>query len=157
MAFYLLTYFNDVNVGKKIWINSHEQRQEKMKQNWERQKKHGKRKQRWWKWLQWNEIANLNSLKPFEFEPKTNIEDMNSIRSDDEEEGAEYKVKRQVTLSGVSLVQRQPLANFLQNRCQACNLIKKGLQHRCFPMKFTKFLSKPFFTEHLYSGGCFWK
>ena len=99
-----------------------------MKQNWERQKKHGKRKQRWWKWLQWNEIANLNSLKSFEFEPKTNIEDMNSIRSDDEEEGAEYKVKRQVTLSSVSLVQRQPLANFLQNRCQACNFIKKELQ-----------------------------
>ena len=30
-----------------------------------------------------NEIPDLNSLKPFEFEPKTNME-----------EGAEYKVKR---------------------------------------------------------------
>ena len=41
-----------------------------------------------------NEIPDLNSLKPFEFEPKTNIRDINSSSSDDEEEGAEYKVKR---------------------------------------------------------------
>ena len=40
-----------------------------------------------------NEIPDLNSLKPFEFEPKTNIEDSNSNSSDDEEEGAENKVK----------------------------------------------------------------
>ena len=38
------------------------------------------------------EIPDLNSLKPFEFEPKTN-RDINSSSSDDEE-GAEYKVKR---------------------------------------------------------------
>ena len=36
-----------------------------------------------WKW-------DLNSLKPFEFEPKANIRDINSSSSDDEEEGAEY-------------------------------------------------------------------
>ena len=41
-----------------------------------------------------NEIPDLNSLKPFEFEPKTNIGDINSSSSSDEEEGAEYKVKR---------------------------------------------------------------
>ena len=40
-----------------------------------------------------NEIPDLNSLKPFEFEPKTNIRDINSSSSDDEE-GAEYRVKR---------------------------------------------------------------
>ena len=40
-----------------------------------------------------NEIADLNSLKPFEFEPKTNIGNTNSSSSDDEE-GAEYKIKR---------------------------------------------------------------
>ena len=39
-----------------------------------------------------NEIPN--SLKPFEFEPKANIGDINSRSSDDEEEVAEYKVKR---------------------------------------------------------------
>ena len=40
-----------------------------------------------------NEIPDLNSLKPFEFEPKTNMGDIISSSSDDEEEGAEYKVK----------------------------------------------------------------
>ena len=38
-----------------------------------------------------NEIPDLNSLKPFK--SKTNI-DINSSSSDDEEEGAEYKVKQ---------------------------------------------------------------
>ena len=33
-------------------------------------------------------------MKPFEFEPKTNIRDINSSSSDDEEEGGECKVKR---------------------------------------------------------------
>ena len=41
-----------------------------------------------------NEISDLNSLKPFEFEPKLNTGDINSSSNDDEEEGAEYKVKR---------------------------------------------------------------
>ena len=41
-----------------------------------------------------NEIPDLNSLKPFEFEPKANIGDINSSSSDDEEEGGEYKVKQ---------------------------------------------------------------
>ena len=41
-----------------------------------------------------SEIPDLNSLKPFEFETKTNIGDINSNSSDDQEEGAEYKVKR---------------------------------------------------------------
>ena len=34
-------------------------------------------------------------------------------------------------------------------------LSKKRLWHRCFPVRFAKFLSAAFFTEH--SGGCFWK
>ena len=41
-----------------------------------------------------NEILDSNYLKSFEFEPKTNIGDINSSSSDDEEEGAKYKVKR---------------------------------------------------------------
>ena len=41
-----------------------------------------------------NEIPDLKYLKPFEFEPKTNIEDINSSSSDDEEEGIEDKVKQ---------------------------------------------------------------
>ena len=35
-----------------------------------------------------------NSLNTFGFELKTNIGDINNSSSDDEEEGAEYKVKR---------------------------------------------------------------
>ena len=31
----------------------------------------------------------------------------------------------------------------------ACSFIKKRLQHRCFPVKFGKFLRIPFLTEHL--------
>ena len=41
-----------------------------------------------------NKIPDLNSLELSEFEPKTNIRDIKSSSSDDEEEGAEYKVKR---------------------------------------------------------------
>ena len=42
-----------------------------------------------------NEIPDLNSLKPFKFEPKTNIGDIiSSSSSNDENEGVEYKVKR---------------------------------------------------------------
>ena len=40
--------------------------------------------------LRENEIPDLNSLKPFEFEPKVSIGDINSS-SDDEEEGANIK------------------------------------------------------------------
>ena len=35
---------------------------------------------------------------------------------------------------------------------QACNFIKKRLQHRCFPVKFVKFLRTPF--SHNTSRGC---
>ena len=38
-----------------------------------------------------NEIPDLNTLNPFKFEPKTNIGDIISSSSDDEEEGVEYK------------------------------------------------------------------
>ena len=32
---------------------------------------------------------------------------------------------------------------------KACNFIIKRLQHRCFPVKFEKFLRTPFVTKHL--------
>ena len=35
---------------------------------------------------------------------------------------------------------------------KACNFIHKILQHRCFPVKFGKFLRTPLFTEH---GCCY--
>ena len=61
-----------------------------MKQNWERQKKTWKKKLTTIKVIQWK--WDLNSLKPFKFEPKTKIGDIISSSNDDEEEGAEYKV-----------------------------------------------------------------
>ena len=78
MAFYLLTYFNDVNVGRNILINSHEQLQEKMKKKTEEDRKNTDESD-----FSENEIPDLNSLKPFEFETKTNIGDINSNSSDD--------------------------------------------------------------------------
>ena len=51
-------------------------------------------KKKWKKTEKENETPDLNFSKPFEFEPKTNIGDINSSSSDDEEEVAEYKVKQ---------------------------------------------------------------
>ena len=34
-------------------------------------------------------------------------------------------------------------------RCSSCNIIKKRLQCRCFPVKFAKFVRTLFFIEHL--------
>ena len=97
-----------------------------------------------------NEISDLNSLKPFEFEPKTNIGDINSSSSDDQEERAEYKVKRisNAAVRVLANIFKQSLTYIIQSRCQACSFIKKRLQHKCFPMKFKKFLRTLFFTEH---------
>ena len=47
---------------------------------------------------------------------------------------------------------------FLSNKfagLQACNFIKKRLQHRCFSVKFSKSLRASFLRYT--SGGCFWK
>ena len=30
----------------------------------------------------------------------------------------------------------------------ACNLLKKGLRHRCFPINFSKFFESTYFVEH---------
>ena len=48
-------------------------------------------------------------------------------------------------------------ANFIgKHQClKACNVITKILQHRCFPVKFAKFLRTPFLQNT--PGGCFWK
>ena len=70
-------------------------------------------------------------------------------------------------------IQQQSFTNILKSRCskkfrkfhqkkagleflfkkdegpQSCNLIKKRLQHRCFPVKFAKFIRTPFSTVHL--------
>ena len=41
----------------------------------------------------------------------------------------------------------QSLTDVLQNGCQACKFIKKRLQHRWFPVKFTEFFKTPFLTN----------
>ena len=108
-----------------------------------------------------NEIPDLNSLKPFEFEPKTNTGDINSSSSD-EEEGTEYKIKRKINSEWCECSAKAVVV--LQNRFQVYKVIKKRLQNKCFPMKFTKFLrttclsfpvsfakisKTPLFIEHL--------
>ena len=61
--------------------------------------------------------------------------------------------------------QKQSFADVLQNRCSSkisqisqalrfANLLKKRLQHGCFPVKFVKFLRTLFLQNT--SGGCFW-
>ena len=57
-------------------------------------KKHGKKNKSNEIDFSENEKADLNSLKPFKFDPKTNIGDINISSSDDEEKSAECKVKR---------------------------------------------------------------
>ena len=47
---------------------------------------------------------------------------------------------------------KKPVLESLPNKVAGlniCNFIKKRLQHRCFSMKFHKFLRRPFFKEHL--------
>ena len=34
-------------------------------------------------------------------------------------------------------------------KLQACNFIKNGLQHRCFPLKIAKIFKNTYFEEHL--------
>ena len=41
--------------------------------------------------------------------------------------------------------------NSRENACGTASLLKKRLWHRCFPVKFVKFLRIPFFTEHLWA------
>ena len=102
MTFYLLTwtYFNDVDGGRNILINSqlkesflwagtrkNETKLRKTEKTWK--KKITAMKVR----LQWKWDTTFKFFEAFEFEPKANIGDIKSRSSDDEEDGAEYKVK----------------------------------------------------------------
>ena len=102
MAFYLLTwtYFNDANGGRNILINSQLKRilfMSSDKKKWNKTEKDRKNMEKENNshesdFIE-NEMPDLIFLKPFKFEPKTNIGNIISSSSDDEE-GAEYKVKR---------------------------------------------------------------
>ena len=94
-------YFNDVNVGRNILIDSQLKRilfissgNKKRNKTVKDRKNMEKENNTDGSNFSENEIIDLNSLKPFEFESKTNIRIINSSSSDDEEEGIEYKVNR---------------------------------------------------------------
>ena len=153
-AFYLLTwtYFNDVNGGRNIFVNSQLKRIFFMKKNVEKENNSDGSD------FSENEISdlpifwsilNLNQKQTSEILSVVAVMMRKKVL-------AEYKVK-QIRVSGASAVQKRSLADVLQNSCQTCNFIKKRLQHRCFSMNFTKSLRTPFLTEHLYSDGWFWR
>ena len=104
-----------------------------------------------------NGIPDLNSLNPFKFKPKTNIGDINSSSNDDEEEGADYKVNRISNNEWCECSAKAIVGRCSSKQVSGLELIKKRLQHRCFPMKFTKNLRTSYFTEHLYSDDCVWQ
>ena len=75
------TYFNDVNGSKDLnlkksflWAAT-----KKMKQNWERQKNKEKENDSDESDFSENEIPDLNSLRPFKFEPKEQISEVLSV------------------------------------------------------------------------------
>ena len=87
MAFYLVrwTYFNDVNVDRNNFMNSQLKRilfMSSDKKRWNKTAKDRKNKEKENNTnesdFSENEIPDLNYLKPFEFEPKTNIRDIKS-------------------------------------------------------------------------------
>ena len=75
-----------------------------MKQNWEREKNMEKENNTDESNFSENEIRDLHSLKPFEFEPKIN-RDINSSSSDAEKEGTEYEVTYNIKEQRVMRVQ----------------------------------------------------
>ena len=113
-----------------------------MKQSWERQKKHEKKKKNCWKWLSKNEIPNSNSLKSFEFERKTNIGDINSSRSDNEEEGAEAVVWTFFAAVSVENMFLEISQNSQENTCARVSFLIK-LQTFCEIFKNTFFYRTP--------------
>ena len=70
--------------------------------------------------------------------------------------GAEAVIRsrssKQMFLKISQVSQETPVLESLFNKVaglNACNFVKNRLQHRCFAMKFVKFLITPFLTEHL--------
>ena len=98
------------------------------------------------------EIPDLNSLKPFEFEPKANMGDINSSSSDDEEEGAEYEVKRISNNEWCECSAKAVFGRMLfKIGFRPATLLKRDSNTGVFYI-----FKNTFFTEHLYSDGCFW-
>ena len=62
-----------------------------------------------------------------------------------------YKNRKNTNLScWYKNTQQKPKPNNVYKAgLKACNFIEKRLQHRCFSVKFPKFLRTPFLKEHL--------
>ena len=74
-----------------------------------------------------NEIPDLNSLKPFEFEPKTNI--------DDEVEGIENKVKRIGNSEWCECSkQYKPMKTYTKSLCcrEGNDITERYFESQCF-------------------------
>ena len=95
-----------------------------------------------------NEIPDLNSLKPFGFESKTNIRDISSSQK----QPAEVFYKKGVPRNFAKFTRKHQCQCLFFNKdagLSPATLLKKRLWHSCFPVNFVKFLRTPFFTEHL--------
>ena len=100
-----------------------------------------------------NEIPDSNSLKPFEFEQKTNIGDINSRSSDNEEEGAEAVVWRCSAAGSVEKMFLEISQNSQENTCARVPFLRTAflknfsrqmpLSH-AFSTEFCKFLRTSF-------------
>ena len=69
-----------------------------------------------------------------------------------------YRSSRSQMFLGTGALKNFAMLEFLFNKVaglQACNFIKKTLQHWCFSVKFAKSLRASFLQNT--SGGCFWK
>ena len=87
------------------------------------------------------DIPDLNSLKSFEFEPKTNIGDISSSQKQPTE-----VLRNFAKFTGKHLCQSL-FFNTVTGLSPAI-LLKKRLWQRCFPVNFAKFLLTPFLIEH---------
>ena len=94
-----------------------------------------------------NEVPSLNSLKSFEFEPKTNIGDITVVRSSHQR----CSVTKDVLRNFEKFTRKHVCQSLFFNKVaglSAAILSKKRLWHRCFPVNFAEFLRTPFFIEH---------
>ena len=154
MTFYLLrwTYFNDVNVRRNILMNPQLKKfifmssdEKKWNKTEKRKKNNEKENSTDESDFSENEI-DLNSLKPFEFKPKTNIEDINSSQKQPSE------VAKGVLRNFAKFTEKHLCQCLFFNKVAGLSpatLLKKRVWYRCSPVNFAKFLRTSFFIEHL--------
>ena len=99
--------------------------------------------------IRWHRCFPLNFAKflrkPFYINTSGQLHQ--SSNNDDEEDGAEYNVNR-ISNSLWQMFFKIGVRPATLLKRDSCNFIKKRLQNRCFPMKFTKFL-KTLFLQNI--------